>query len=72
MAERAQHKVAQSTLYKALHRDDLPDMPVVLAIVTGCGTGDREIFVTRLAPDQDRPPGRPAARLWVVPASSPQ
>ena len=41
MAERAQHKVAQSTLYKALHRDDLPDMPVVLAIVTGCGTGDR-------------------------------
>ena len=43
------------------------EIPVVLAMVTGCGTGDREIFVTAWRRIKSR-----AARVWVVPPSSPQ
>jgi len=71
MASQARNKVAHSTLWKALNRDDLPDMGVVLAIITGCGgsTADRECFVTAW---RQIKAGRPAARLWIVPTSCPQ
>lgn len=44
MAARSRQKVAHSTICTALRRDDeLPKFNVVLAIVAGCGGGDRDL-----------------------------
>jgi hypothetical protein len=48
MAAQARQKVAHSTMFAALHRDELPSMKVVTAIVAGCGgsADDERAFVT--------------------------
>lgn len=41
MAARAHHMVAYSTMWNALHGDELPKFDVVVAIIQGCG-GSRD------------------------------
>jgi hypothetical protein len=40
MANRAHQQVAHSTMFKALHNNELPPLRVVMAIVEGCGGHD--------------------------------
>jgi hypothetical protein len=61
MAAGSSARVAHSTLYAALHRDDVPALSVLVAVVTGCGgdSADVDRFVSawrRLA----LPPGSQA------------
>ena len=68
MAAQARQRVAHSTMFTALHGDQLPKLKVVLAIVAGCGGGEddqrafasawRRIKFGRLDvfPTADRPP----------------
>jgi hypothetical protein len=48
MADRAHHAVAHSTMFVALNSSELPALPVVIAIIRGCGgsSDDQEKFAT--------------------------